>query len=160
MVKWMTVSSFEAKPVLIVLLVAVLIGGCATPPYGNYVDKDAAMVNQVIATDAVTLLTQLYLPASTRFNLQHNADDPFGTTFIENLRAGGYAISEQIKTNPLKTAAVTAAASAEGAALAYVLDQTRDVYRLSVMVDDQILTRAYKPYKDSIYPAGAWVRKE
>jgi type IV secretion system protein TrbH len=142
------------------VLLSLLTGCVTTPYYGNYVDKDSAMVNQVIAKDAVTQLTQLYRPASTRFNLQHATEDPFGVTFIENLRAGGYAISEQIKTNPLKTATATPAASAEGAALAYVLDQTRDVYRLSVMVDDQILTRAYKPYKDSIYPAGAWVRKE
>ena len=118
------------------------------------------MVNQVIANDAVTQLTQLYLPASTRFNLQHATEDPFGVTFIESLRAGGYAISERNETPTLKAAAAAPAASAEGATLAYVLDQTRDMYRLSVMVDDQILTRAYRPYKDSIYPAGAWVRKE
>lgn len=141
-------------------LLSLLTGCVATQPYGNYVDKDSAMVNQVIANDAVTQLTQLYLPANTRFNLQHNTEDPFGVTFIESLRAGGYAISERNETNPLNAAAATPAASAEGATLAYVLDQTRDIYRLSVMVDDQILTRAYKPYKDSIYPAGAWVRKE
>lgn len=160
MVKLMVVSAIDVKPVLIVLLVAVLTGGCATQPYGNYVDKDSAMVNQVIAKDAVTQLTQLYRPASTRFNLQHATEDPFGVTFIENLRAGGYAISERNETLPPKTAADTPAASTEGTALAYVLDQTRDMYRLSVMVNDQILTRAYKPYKDSIYPAGSWVRKE
>lgn len=68
-----------------------LLAGCVTTPYyGNYVEKDSAIVNQVIANDAVAQLTQLYLPASTRFNLQHNTEDPFGVTFIENLRAGGY----------------------------------------------------------------------
>ncbi len=154
-----------------------LLSGCvATPYYGNYVETDSTTYNQVIAGDVVGQLMQLYPPANTRFNLQHSSEDAFGAALIQNLRVSGYAVQEN-KPSKLYTKSphhinIKSGANKrpvqnkdtitfdEGATLAYILDETNDVYRLSVMVNNQILTRAYKPYKESIYPAGSWVRKE
>ena len=139
----------------------MFITGCASfSPYGNYVEQDSPTYNQVIAGDLVGQLTHLYPPANTRFNLQHSSEDAFGAALIQT-----YALAVM----PLKISRwrigetgieKTANTPKEGTTLAYILDETSDVYRLSVMVNDQILTRAYRPYKESIYPAGSWARKE
>ena len=143
-------------PVFIFLLTLLLLAGCATTPYGNHVADNSPNHNTVIASDAAYQLMQLYPPASTRFNLQHPTTDAFGAVLIESLRMGGYAIKEHVKTNlaqPLNT-------PDDGATLAYILDQSSDVYRLSVMIDKQILTRAYMSGEDKLQPAGSWVLKE
>jgi type IV secretion system protein TrbH len=168
---------------LTVLLILFLAGCASTSDYGSFVENDSVTYNQVIAGDVAGQLMQLYPPASTKFNLQHNSEDGFGAVLIQNLRVSGYAIQENqpsklyrpgrnTNTRPShnkKTAARTKQRPAqnkvtvtpeEGTALAYVLDHTSDVYRLSVMVDNKILTRAYRPYKDSIYPAGSWARRQ
>lgn len=171
------------RPYQLTVLLLLFLAGCAsTSDYGSFVEKDSATYNQVIAGDVAGQLMQLYPPASTKFNLQHSSEDGFGAVLIQNLRVSGYAIQENqpsklyrpgrnTNTKPShnkKTASRTkqrlvqnkAVTSNEGTALAYVLDHTSDVYRLSVMVDNQILTRAYRPYKDSIYPAGSWARRQ
>lgn len=171
------------RPYQLTVLLLLFLAGCAsTSNYGSFVEKDSATYNQVIAGDVAGQLMQLYPPASTKFNLQHSSEDGFGAVLIQNLRVSGYAIQEnqpsklyrpgrntntkpshnkktasRTKQRPVQNKAVT---SNEGTALAYVLDHTSDVYRLSVMVNDQILTRAYRPYKDSIYPAGSWARRQ
>ena len=149
-------------------LISLLSGCVATPYYGNYVETDSTTYNQVIAGDVVGQLMQLYPPANTRFNLQHSIEDAFGAALIQNLRISGYAVQEnkpsklykKSNTNKRPAQNEDTITFDEGATLAYILDETSDVYRLSVMVNDQILTRAYRPYKESIYPAGSWVRKE
>jgi type IV secretion system protein TrbH len=161
---------------LTILLILFLAGCASTSDYGSFVENDSATYNQVIAGDVAGQLMQLYPPASTKFNLQHSSEDGFGAVLIQNLRVSGYAIQENKQANLYKKLShnknsvsrtnkrpaqnkVTVTPE-EGTALAYILDHTSDVYRLSVMVDNQILTRAYRPYKDSIYPAGSWARRQ
>jgi type IV secretion system protein TrbH len=172
MIKW----PFTFALLSLMSLISLLSGCVATPYYGNYVETDSTTYNQVIAGDVVGQMVQLYPPANTKFNLQHSSEDAFGAALIQNLRVSGYAVQENkpsklytnsphqinIKSDANKRPVrnkVTVKPEA-GTTLAYILDETSDVYRLSVMVDDQILTRAYRPYKESIYPAGSWVRKE
>jgi len=140
------------------LVLIVLLAGCATTQYGNHVTDNSSSRNTTIASDAAFQLMQLYPPASTRFNLQHPTTDAFGAVFIENLRMGGYAVQEHIKTN--LTPGSTPSTSDSGTELAYILDQSSDVFRLSVMIDKKILTRAYVPHQNKIQPAGSWVLKE
>ncbi|MBA3754712.1 MAG: conjugal transfer protein TrbH [Nitrosomonas sp.] len=143
------------KSLLMIVLIA-LLASCATSQYGNHVTDNSSSRNTTIASDAAFQLMQLYPPASTRFNLQHPTTDAFGAVFIENLRMGGYAIQEHIKTNT----APSGSTPDNGTALAYILDQSSDVFRLSVMIDKKILTRAYMPHENKIQPAGSWVLKE
>jgi len=145
-------------PLYPLLLVWVfLLAGCAATQYGNHVTDNSSSRDTTIASDAAFQLMQLYPPASTRFNLQHPATDAFGAVFIENLRMGGYAVQEHIKTNLTPSSTPT---PDDGTALAYILDQSSDVFRLSVMIDKKILTRAYVPHENKIQPAGSWVLKE
>ena len=148
------------QPSLLVSLLLLLVAGCATTPYGNYVDDDATSQNTaVIASDAAYQLMQLYPPASTKINMQHPTTDPFGVAFMENLRKGGYAIQEHVKTS-LAQPDQQAVKPSDGIRLAYIFDQSSGLYRLSVMIDEQILTRAYVSHQDTMQPAGSWVMKE
>ena len=59
------------------------------------------------------------------------------------------------------TAATDATATA-GKPLRYILDQAEsNLYRVTLLVGNQSLTRAYSAAQNgTLYPAGAWVRKE
>ena len=143
---------------ILILVLLLALAGCATTQYGNYVEDNSETHNSIIASDAAYQLMQIYPPASTRFNMQHPTTDPFGTALIRSLRTGGYAIQENSKSNlPGSTNTID---SNDGATLAYIFDQSSDVYRLSVMIDEKILTRAYMSDEDKIVPGGSWVLKE
>lgn len=138
------------------LVILFFLGGCATTPYGNYVEGNSSTYVKTMADDVAHQLMELYPPASTRFNMQHPTEDSFGVALTKNLRIGGYAVHDYKKstlTEPIVTAE-------EGTSLAYILDESNDIYRLLIMIDNNILTRAYMSHGDSIYPAGYWVRKE
>ena len=148
---------FMHKRILILVLLFVL-SGCATTQYGNYVQNDSSAHNNVMASDAAYQLLQHYPAASTRFELQHVAEDSFGAAFVEYLRSGGYAVKEYQQSKFVTTD--TAETDNKGIALAYILDDSSDIYRLSLAVDGQRLTRAYTPDQDEILPAGHWLRME
>ena len=152
--KWIVVT----HSIFILMLTLLLLSGCATTRYGNYVQNDSSAHNNVMASDAAYQLLQHYPPASTRFELQHVAEDSFGAAFVDYLRSGGYAVQEYQSS---KFAAMdTTETDNKGIALAYILDDTSDIYRLSLTVDEQRLTRAYTPDQDKILPAGHWLRME
>jgi hypothetical protein len=151
----------------------VSLAGCATPErsaYGNFTQSAPAAMEQTLADDAVKQLVVLYPPATTRLDLQQATPDAFGSRLVESLRAKGYALLE-FKPGA-KTAALPATATATdratdrtasaGKPLRYILDQfDANLYRLTVRVGDQSLTRAYAPAQSgTLRPAGAWVRKE
>ena len=146
-------------PIFILMLTLLLLSGCATTRYGNYVQNDSSTHNNVMASDAAYQLLQHYPPASTKFELQHVAEDSFGVAFVEYLRGGGYAVQEY---KPSKFAATDTDIETDnkGIALAYILDDSSDIYRLSLTVDEQRLTRAYTPDQDKMLPAGHWLRME
>ena len=69
------------------------------------------------------------------------------------LRAKGYALVEFKEAAP---------ATAPGLSLHYVLDAVAspNLYRVTVMVGQKSLSRAYLAQNNRVAPAGAWVRKE
>jgi hypothetical protein len=149
------------------------LGGCATPElsaYGNFTQSAPAAMQQTLADDAVKQLAALYPPAITRLDLQQATPDAFGSRLVESLRAKGYALLEfkpGSKTAALPATATTTATATDRAAgagkpLRYIVDQLdANLYRLTVRVGDQSLTRAYAPAQSGTFrPAGAWVRKE
>lgn len=143
---------------ILILVLLFAMSGCATTQYGNYVEANSEAHNSIIASDAAYQLMQVYSPASTRFNLQHPTTDSFGSALIRSLRTGGYAIQENSKSSLAESA--TTIDNNDGATLAYIFDQSSDVYRLSIMIDEKILTRAYMPHEEGVVPGGSWVFKE
>jgi len=145
---------------IFILVLLFVLSGCATTQYGNHVQNDSSTHNKVMAGDAAHQLLQLYPPASTRFNMRHAFDDSFGVAFLEYLRSGGYAVQEHKQQSNLIETDTDSDQGNKHISLAYILDESSEIYRLSLMVDEQKLTRAYAPHKDTIYAAGHWLRME
>ena len=152
------------RKIIIAALFVLALGGCATTgQYGNFVPPTAAVDQQQLAREAVQQLAVLYPPAKTRLELQQATPDAFGQALVLTLRERGYALLE---FNPASAKAQATAASepASPAALPlrYVLDQAGDsnLYRLTLLVGHQSITRPYLVQDGSFAPAGCWVRKE
>ncbi len=139
------------------LLVMALAGCASTAPYGNFATHPPAGLEQKIAVDTVKQLVALYPPARTRFTLEQPTPDAYGSALVEALRAKGYALVE-VKASPQEAAPATG----PGLSLHYVLDAVAspNLYRVTVMVGQKSLSRAYLAQNNRVAPAGAWVRKE
>ena len=150
-----------------ILLCVLGLAGCATPPapYGNFIGQAPAAYDRTIAEDSVRQLAAVYPPAATRFEVRQATSDAFGRLLMATLRAKGYAVRES-GASPIAqgTAArgETGATAATGPAvpLQYVLDRPAGLVRVTLMIGDQSLTRAYLAQNEALRPAGAWVRKE
>jgi hypothetical protein len=152
-------------------LLACLAGCTTSTPYGNFVQDSPAAFNQTMAGDAVKRLVAVYPPARTRFELRQATPDAFGTALVASLRNRGYALLEfrpdaqgkaAASGQASATNAATAAPSATTLALRYILDLDpgSKLYRVTLLVDTQSLTRAYLAQDGAVVPAGYWVRKE
>ena len=134
-------------------LAALALAGCATPaPHGNYLPS-ATVDQQKLAGDAVKQLAALWPPARTPLELQQPTPDAFGAALVKGLRESGYAL---VEFNPDAMSASTARP------LRYVLDRAgpANLYRLSVTVGSQSITRPYMERDGALVPAGYWVRQE
>ncbi len=154
-------------------LLALLVSGCVSTtsaPYGNQLPASGPSPDR-LADDALTQLEKLYPPAHVRFELQQVATDAFGASLLKGLRERGYAVLEfdpRVSSQAASTAAVAVRGSfsttpASGALpLRYVLDQagSPDLYRLTLVIGGQSLTRAYRPQDGVLLPAGYWSRQE
>lgn len=150
------------RKIAIAALFVVAISGCATTAqYGNFVPPTAAVDQQQLAREAVQQLAALYPPAQTRLDLQHATPDAFGQALVLTLRERGYALLEFDQPGTQATAD-SATVPPAGMPLRYVLDQAGDsnLYRLTLLVGDQTITRPYLVQNGSFAPAGYWVRKE
>ncbi len=138
------------------------LSGCATTPapYGNFLQHSPAAYDQKMAEDAVKQLRVLYPPASTRFDLQQTTPDAFGATLVEVLRAKGYALLEFKPEAAVRRQ--EAPMPSAGLSLRYILDQdpSLGLYRVTLLVGQQAITRAYLAQDSTVYPAGAWAHKE
>ena len=145
----------------LLFLLAGLAGCASIEPYGNFLGANApATLNEKLAADTVKQLTVLYPPASTRFDLGQPTPDAYGSALVESLRIKGYAILE---FEPDEAASAGKPNTAgPGLSLRYVLDApaSTNLYRVTVMVGSQSLSRAYVAQNETVAPAGAWVRKE
>jgi hypothetical protein len=152
------------RTLILLALVATHLGGCASrqPPaiYGSFVNHPTPANEEVMARDVAAKIGALFPPARTRMNLQHAATDTFGTTLVAALRTKGYALSEFKAHRSANDAAVPG--KAEDLALAYVLDQPLEsnLYRITVHLNSQSVSRLYQSKDGAIAPAGFWVRKE
>ena len=170
---------FVKKPVaLICTAILLLLGGCAmTQPYGSFIQNPSPAFDQyskTIAVDVASQIGRLYPAASTQFDLRHNANDLFGQALIDKLRSDGFAVLESTSpANPFLAAINSSEANENNnmpiieevtqnhsLALGYIIDQSGDLYHVSILIEDQQLTRAFIAQSGQIQPAGLWVWKE
>ena len=152
----------------LIALLAVAMTGCVstTAPheYGNFVAPSApANVNEMIAADTTKQLMILYPPASTRFDLGQPTTDAYGAKLAQSLRLSGYAVSDFVPAAAPNSANGSGTVSTSpGVKLRYVIDAPEglNLYRVTVMVGNQSLSRAYIAENQTVSPAGAWARKE
>jgi len=151
------------RKITFIVLLLVGLSGCATTQsrYGNFLPPTSEAYNKTMAEDAVKQLLILYPPASTRFNLQQTTPDNFGITLVELMRAKGYALMEIKPELPAQRNSEAQNPSA-GLSLRYVLDQVNslNLYRVTLLVGNQSMTRAYLVQDSTVHPAGLWSRKE
>lgn len=145
----------------IVLLALAVLSGCAKRPgeYGNFSEADSVELVQ----DALSALNANYPPAKTRVALVMEAGDAFGSTLVESMRAGGYAVAEYAppargdKYSPLVK-------KPDGLAFAYLLDGKGDELRVSLHIGSETLSRMYRVQRSGdalqYIPQGFWTRRQ
>ncbi|WP_036254229.1 conjugal transfer protein TrbH [Methylobacter sp. BBA5.1] len=145
--------SFPALAVLTIILT-----GCATSPYGNYLNS-TSVDQQKLAREAVQQLATLWPPAKTRLELKQATPDAFGVALTKGLREHGYAVME---FSPKQTAP-SHTPDAHVLPLYYVLDQvksgTSKLYQLTLLVGTESITRPYLEQNGTVVP-GYWTHKE
>ena len=151
------------RKITFIVLLLVGLSGCVTTQskYGNFLPPTSAAYNKTMAEDAVKQLLILYPPASTRFDLQQTTPDTFGIALVESMRVKGYALMETKPELPVQRNN-EATNSPTGLSLRYILDQVNslNLYRVTLLVGHQSMTRAYLVQDSTVHPAGLWSRKE
>jgi len=135
------------RPVLVVIV--LLMTGCAvkTAQNFNFAPKLTQVEQQQIASDTVKKLTELYLPAKNRLSFLV-PEDSFGISLVHDLREQGYEVQEQTLNSPNEPS---------GLQVRYILDQVGDLYRVTVMIGDDSLSRPYSEQNGVLTAAGCWV---
>ena len=156
----------------LVLWVGLLLAGCVSPaPYGYLVTGPVPpQMPDQLAQDTVTRMEALYPPAHTRLAVTHPATDAYGVALIEGLRRKGYGVMESRvttgrtpSTRDDRPAPVEPVVNqAAGLPFRYVVDGPFEprLYRITVFIGNQSLSRVYRMDQQVIAQAGAWVRKE
>jgi len=156
------------RKLIVAVLLSLGLAGCAThAPYGNFVENPTGLNQHEVASDSVEKITELYPPAKTRFELKQPTPDAFGMALVRGLRDRGYALLEfdpeaAKAQQQASTATANPTPTGSGLPLRYVFDQFTgtNMYRVTIMVGNESLTRAYSQESGGIVPAGYWVRKE
>ncbi len=156
----------------LVLWAGLLLAGCVNAaPYG-YLVKGVVppQMPERLAQETVTRMEALYPPALTRLALTHPATDAYGTALTNELRRKGYGVMEHVDTYAMPSTRdemntrleSPAIRRDEGVPLRYVVDGPfeQQLYRVTVFIGSQSLSRAYHIDAQTMAQAGAWVRKE
>jgi len=133
---------------LLLLLLPLCLCSCATIQYGNFTCIDTAK-DTVIVKDAVKQVRRVKVPARTTFHIYQSTKDSFGTQLVQALRKQGFGVQENIRPKRASN-------------FAYVLDKisTQNLYRLSLVLGSQKLSRVYLIRHGKVMPLGQWSHKE
>lgn len=160
----MKVLRNQFHPIFILLLACLLLNGCVTTQYGNFIQNASLDANHAMAEDAAVQIGRLYPPATTQFSLLHSVNDPFGQTLIEKLRLSGFAVQEVVEPTLEQTLFAAPQSHQEPVSgitlkyIGYIIDQIDDVYHARLLIDDTRLSRAFVIKADGIQPAGLWLK--
>ncbi|WP_133137722.1 hypothetical protein [Legionella rowbothamii] len=137
-----------------ILLLTLNLLGCATVQQGSFTTTPVTL-NKAITKDCINRLLALYPPARTRFHIKQSVKDSFGVSLIEGLRQKGYSINESSSHG-------ASSQGSQNVALYYLVDEPikGTLYRVTLIVGQQSLSRAYKIKNGTLTPLGFWVRKE
>lgn len=146
---------------LISLLFVLGLSGCTTINHGNYLGTRNIDQERFLARDAIKQLKDTFPPAQNQLDMQHKTLDLFGLYLVENLRTEGYAVKEY-KEKPFYDLSSADDSVNDGVPFAYVVDKAKesDFIRVTLLVGEQSLTRAYKVDEDMMKPAGYWFYRE
>lgn len=142
------------KTVLLTLAINTL-SGCVATGQGNFNSAPASLA-QTLAKDSANQLAMLYPPAPTRFELNQPSQDPFGRALEGSLRQKGYSLGQtQSGSRSIKSSTL-------GIPLHYLVDEPikQSLYRVTLLVGPQSISRAYRLKNGILTPAGFWARKE
>lgn len=151
------------------LLVGIGLAGCANrsvpATYENFIDVPAKFDGKVMADDVADKMVVLFPPARTSIKMRQTTLDAFGATLAAALRGKGYALAEfdpSRRTLKPEAGAPVQPQATDNIALAYLVDQPMEagLYRVTVLINYQSLSRLYQAKDGSLVPAGYWVRKE
>ncbi|WP_367607885.1 conjugal transfer protein TrbH [Legionella sp. W05-934-2] len=133
---------------LMIMIIALMLSSCTTLQYGNFTPNQQSK-DSYLAKDAVSQINCLYPAARNTFCLRQRVRDAFGIALIEGLRKKGYGIKENVCTR-------------NKANFFYVVDETKPnkVYRVSLYIGSQTLTRAYSVNGKTPIPITPWSFKE
>ncbi|CZO83228.1 MULTISPECIES: conjugal transfer protein TrbH [Legionella] len=133
---------------LSVLLLVTVLSSCASMQYGNFTVASQSK-DIYLAKDAALQLTHIYPPAQNTFYISQKVSDGFGINLIHEMRNKGYGVIESVQPG-------------QKANLFYVIDDVRkgSLYRVSLYVGSQTLSRVYVKTKEQIAPASPWSYKE
>lgn len=133
---------------LSILLLIVLLSSCASMRYGNFTNASTAK-DAYLAKNAVSQLTRVYPPAQNTFCFRQKICDGFGRHLIQAMRQKGYGVIENVRPR-------------QKANFFYVVDETEPgrMYRVSLYIGPQILSRAYVNTRGKLAPISPWSHKE
>ena len=157
----MNIKMNHSHGFLLLLLASMLLKGCATTQYGNFIQNPSLQASQSMAMDAAAQIDRLYPAATTQFSIAHAVNDAFGQTLVEQLRVAGFAVQEIPESSIEQSLFVAPQSPAEphtGIRLSYIVDQSDDLYHANLMIGDTRLSRAFNLRADGIHPAGLWVK--
>ncbi|MCC5791328.1 MAG: conjugal transfer protein TrbH [Legionellaceae bacterium] len=131
-----------------VLILTIFLSSCASMRYGNFTQASPSK-DSYLAKDAVSQLTRVYPPARNTFCISQKVCDRFGINLIHEMRKKGYGIVENVCPR-------------NKANFFYVVDETEPnrLYRVSIFVGAQVLSRAYAKTNGKLAPVSPWSHKE
>ncbi|MFO8834968.1 conjugal transfer protein TrbH [Legionella pneumophila serogroup 1] len=133
---------------LSILFLVIVLSSCANMQYGNFtVASQSKDID--LAKDAASQLTEVYPPAQNTFYISQKISDGFGINLIHEMRSKGYGVIENVQPR-------------QKANLFYVVDEVRkgSLYRVSLYVGSQTLSRVYIKTKEQFAPVSPWSHKE
>ena len=156
------------RTIIITLLLSLSVAGCVgQPSYGNFTDRKSHIDQQKIAEDAVDQLVTLYPPAHTRLQIKQPTPDVFGQALTRQLRQHGYALIEFNRRADKSRRQQSDNQALQNnnshiEPLHYVFDRFVDteLYRVTLFLGSQSLTRAYSKEKGKTVAAGHWVHRK
>lgn len=133
---------------LTLILLIILLSSCTSMRYGNFT-APAEGRNFSLAQDSLEQLIRVYPPAQNTFCLNQKVTDGFGRNLIQGMRKKGYGVIENVQPR-------------QKANFFYVVDEVepRQLYRVSLYINSQALSRLYVSRKNQLVPVSAWAHKE
>ncbi len=131
-----------------VLFIALLLSSCASMHYGNFTPVSQVQ-GATLAQNSANQLSRVFPPAQHTFCMGQKVRDGFGIQLVQSLRKKGYGVMER-------------QCPKQNAHLLYVLDtlEPQRLYRVSLFVGMQSLSRVYAKNQESFFPVSAWTHKE